>query len=77
MGYVYNELDKITDNLVQYNVNAPGVRGYLLEQLPPDFSRSYIDENNVSHTIYYKRPELASVFSNTIGFTNTYKYDGI
>ena len=62
LGYVYNEIDKITSNTVDYSVNAPAVKNYLLGQLPPD-----IDE--------YRRPGIDSLFSGN--YTNTYVYDDL
>ena len=62
LGYTYNEIDKITENLVQYHVNAPAVTDFLLNQFPPNSGN-------------YTRPTVSPLFDGS--YTNRYTYDDL
>jgi RHS repeat-associated protein len=63
-GYVYNTLDKITDNLIDYNLSAPEVAGEMVRVLGPEHDGiDYPALDDVQH-FYQGR-----------SFTNKYTYD--
>ena len=77
LGYIYNELDKITDNSVAYNVNAPEVTGFLRSQLPSAAPVSVDQHLKGSYTNHYDYDDLGRLtFSKVYGINPVLKWDG-
>ena len=66
LGYTYNEIDKITDNSVDYNVNAPDVAEYLTRRAGLKFDYDYKD----SFTNSYSYDELGRLTYSRINGIN-------
>ncbi|HBE78217.1 MAG TPA: hypothetical protein DDW65_10610 [Firmicutes bacterium] len=76
LGYTYNELDKITDNSVVYNVNAPDVTNFLRSQLPSTATVSVDQHLKGSYTNHYTYDDLGRLtFSKVYGINPVLKWD--